>query len=75
MKVNHKYQVEVLELYEVNELPGAWTNADFLKILNLIEYDDAASIASEELKDMTAMALSDLEPGEAATSLLCWRSR
>ena len=69
MKVN-RYQVEVLGLNEINELPEAWPNADFLKILNLIEYDDVASIAPEELKDMTAMALSDLEPEEAAVKVL-----
>jgi hypothetical protein len=70
MKVNHKYQVEVLDLNEVNELPGAWSNADFIKLLNLIEYDDVASISPEELKEMTAMALSDLEPEEAAVKIL-----
>ena len=70
MKSNHKYQVDVLKLREVNEVPGVWTNNDFLNLLNHVEYEDAASISPEELKEMTAMALSDLEPEEAAVKVL-----
>lgn len=59
-----------MELKEVHELPGAWTDSDFQNLLRHIEYEDVDSILPEELKDMAAMALSDLEPEEAAASLL-----
>ena len=68
--MNYRYHVEVLELKEVHEIPGAWSNDDFLNLLNLIEYDDAASISPDELKEMTIMALSDLEPEDAAVKIL-----
>ena len=68
--MNYKYHVEVLDLTEVHEMPGAWNEKDFLNLLHLIEYDDADSIPQEELKEMTAMALSDLEPEEAAVKVL-----
>ena len=67
------YQVEVKSFKEVHELPGGWTNEDFLNLLNELEYDDAQSIAPEELKDMAIMALSDLEPDEAALAVINYR--
>ncbi|MEQ8324733.1 MAG: hypothetical protein RIC15_10715 [Vicingaceae bacterium] len=64
------YEVEVLELKEVHEIPDAWNKADFLGLLDKIEYEDALSIPDDELKEMTIMALSDLEPEEAAELVL-----
>ncbi|MDX1395028.1 MAG: hypothetical protein R3195_11580 [Gemmatimonadota bacterium] len=66
----NRYQVEVLELKEIHELPGAWTPTDFVRVLDHLEYDDAISIPAEEVKDMASLALSDLEPEEAAETLL-----
>ena len=68
--MNYKYQVDVLGLQELHEIPDAWNKRDFLNLLDQIEYEDAASIPDEELKEMTAMALSDLEPEEAAEAVL-----
>ncbi|MEQ9064052.1 MAG: hypothetical protein RIE58_07735 [Vicingaceae bacterium] len=65
-----KYEVDVLELKEVHEIPDAWNKGDFLKLLDKIEYEDANSIPDNELKEMTIMALSDLEPEEAAELVL-----
>ncbi|MFT6871875.1 MAG: hypothetical protein ACJAVN_000879 [Roseivirga sp.] len=68
--MENSYQVQVLELKEVHELPKAW-NSDALKnLLRLIEYDEVDEIAEDELKDMAIMALSDLDPDEAAVALL-----
>lgn len=68
--MNYRYKVEVLEFKEVHEMPTAWTPTDLLNLLNHLEYDDAASIPPEELKEMAAMALSELEPEEAAVKVL-----
>ncbi|MBT8256444.1 MAG: hypothetical protein KJO23_07875 [Bacteroidia bacterium] len=69
----NKYQVEVVELKEIHEMPGAWTNVDLIGLLQHIEFDDAETIPEEELKEMTAMALSDLEVEEAAIAVLEYR--
>ena len=68
--MNYEYQVDILEMKEVHEIPEAWNTKRFLELLDLIDYQDASSIPEEELKDMTAMALSDLDPIEAAAVLL-----
>ncbi len=70
MKTKNQYQVEVLSLREVHELPGAWTDAKFIDLLEQLDYDDASSTPSEELKETAALALSDMEPEEAADLLL-----
>ena len=67
---NCKYHVDVLELKEVHEIPGAWSKGHLLNLLSLIEYAEADAIPDEELKEMTAMALSDLEADEAAKAVL-----
>ena len=68
--MNYKYQVDVLKLHEVHELPNAWNKATLLCLLDSIEYEDATSILDEELKDMATLALSKLEPAEAAKVVL-----
>lgn len=68
--MKNKYKVEILDMHEVHELPNAWSSADFLNLLDTIDYDDAASIAEEDLKEMTAMALSDLDVQEASEKVL-----
>lgn len=55
---------------EVHELPNGWTNDHFIELLNLIDYEDIDSIPLDELKDMTAMALSDLDTDDVAVILL-----
>ena len=67
---NFKYDVRVLELKEIHEIPGAWTNEDFLDVLHHLEYDDADTVPFEELKEMATLALSDLTVEDAAVNIL-----
>jgi hypothetical protein len=71
--MKNQYNVEVLGMHEVHEIPNAWSNEDYLTLLNNIDYDDVDAIASEELKEMTAMALSDLTLEEAVIETLILR--
>lgn len=71
--MNNKYTVDVLEFKEVHEMPDGWTPENLMNLLNHIEYDDAASIPENELKEMAAMALSDFEAKEAAVKILEFR--
>lgn len=68
-----KYVVKIIELKEVHEIPGAWTHKDFLGILEHVEYEGAAGIPEDELKDMACLALSDFEIEEAAVKVLEYR--
>lgn len=73
MKSRNQYHVKVLSLREIHELPDAWTNAQFLELLKLLEYEDADTTPEEELKETAIMALTDLKAEEAAEVLLDMR--
>lgn len=64
------YSVSIDRIEEVHEIPGTWTREDYLSLLKHLDYPDPASVIEEEMKDMAALALSDLEPEEAAILLM-----
>lgn len=68
-----KYNVDLLELKEIHDMPEAWTFDDFFGLLGYIEYDDAASVPQNELKEMVCLALSDFEIEDAAVKILEFR--
>jgi len=64
------FTVERLSFQHLAALPDAWQNADYLALLNKLNYENPEAIAPAELADMTKMALTDLEPAEAAEAVL-----
>lgn len=64
------FTVERLSFDALSELPGSWTNQDYLELLRLMSYDSPEEIAPAELKAMCQMSLTDLEPAEAAQLVL-----
>ncbi|UOQ74496.1 hypothetical protein [Hymenobacter cellulosilyticus] len=64
------FTVERLSFETLSALPGSWTNQDYLELLGLLEFDEASEIEPAELKAMCLMALTDLEPTEAAQLVL-----
>jgi len=66
------FTVERLSFQHLSELPDAWQNADYLALLNQLNYDSPEAIAPAELKEMTQMALTDLEPAESAEAVLSY---
>ena len=68
-----KYNVQVLEMEDIHEMPEGWTNEKFLELLKFLEADNAEDIPKDELRDMAAMALMDFEPEEAAEKVLEFR--
>ena len=69
----YKYNVKLLELKEVHEIPLVWTEEEFRGLLQHVEYDDVQEIPTEELKDMACLALTDFEAEEAAVKVLEYR--
>ena len=65
-----KFTVERLTFDTLTELPNAWQPADYKTLLLKTGYDNPDEIAADELTDMTHMALTDLEPTEAAQLVL-----
>lgn len=64
------FTVERLTFDTLTELPNAWQAADYKALLLKTGFDNPDEIAADELKDMTLMALTDLEPTEAAQLVL-----
>jgi len=64
------FTVERLSFQHLAALPDAWQNTDYLALLNKLNYENPEAIAPAEMADMTKMALTDLEPAEAAEVVL-----
>ncbi|MCR5887010.1 hypothetical protein LRS06_04300 [Hymenobacter sp. J193] len=64
------FTVERLTFDTLTELPNSWQAADYLALLTKTGYDTPTDIAADELQAMTHMALTELEPAEAARLVL-----
>lgn len=67
-----KFQVKINQIESANEVAAYWTNQDFVSLLALFNYEDAAGIKPENLKPYLHLAISDFEPAEAAAILLTY---
>ncbi|WBO85016.1 hypothetical protein [Hymenobacter yonginensis] len=65
-----KFTIERLTFDTLTKLPNSWEPADYKALLTKTGYDNPDEIAANELTDMTHMALTDLEPTEAAQLVL-----
>ncbi|SMB89893.1 conserved hypothetical protein [Hymenobacter roseosalivarius DSM 11622] len=65
-----KFTVERLSFDTLTELPNSWQAQDYKALLLKTGYDNPDEIAPDELKTMCHMALTDLEPTEAAQLVL-----
>ena len=66
------FTVERLSFQHLAALPEAWQPADYLALLTALDYDSPEAIAPAELREMTQLALTDLEPAEAAEVVLTY---
>lgn len=64
------FTVRLKEIKTINKIVGAWTNEDYINILELLDYSDAKSISETDLFEMLSMAISDFEPEDAAEIVL-----
>lgn len=68
-----KYHIIINGVKTVEQLDNAWTNADYIALLDRFGFPDAANSKPEELKELLAMAITDFEPQEAAAIVLDYR--
>jgi len=68
-----KYHIIINSVKTVEELKDAWTNANYIELLDRFGFPDAKDSKPEELKDLLHMAISDYEPKEAAAILLDYK--
>ncbi len=65
-----KFKISVLAVNTVQQLPGTWSEADCLRLLQHLEFDGADALAPAERRDYVTMALQDLADVEAASALI-----
>ncbi|MDQ8197844.1 hypothetical protein QEH56_06785 [Pelagicoccus enzymogenes] len=66
----HKFLLKVVSFETVDEIPSTWPETECRALLQHLEFSDAESVDSEQLRDYAVMALQDLEIDEAAQALL-----
>ncbi|MCB1121419.1 MAG: hypothetical protein KJT03_07715 [Verrucomicrobiae bacterium] len=64
------FELEVVSVDIVHELPNTWTNEDCRALLDALEFGDASDISDDQLREYAVMALQDLEDDKAAGILL-----
>lgn len=65
-----QYTIEPVKFETIEELPHAWKDDDYKKLLVGMEYGDASDLSPQELKEMCMLSLADNEPDEAASTVL-----
>lgn len=65
--------VKVTELATIHEIDGAWSDQDYIELLDRMNFPDAEKNAPEELRELLFMAISDFEPHEAAEIILSYK--
>lgn len=68
-----KYKVKIENVQTVDEIPGAWTNEDYIQLLEKFDYPDAKESGTENLRELLFMAITDFEPSEAAKVILTYK--
>ena len=66
------FTVERLSFATLTELPHSWQAADYRALLGQLNFDNPDALPEAELKEMCQMALTDLEPREAAVAVLTY---
>ncbi len=68
-----KFTLKVNEIKSISEIPGYWSNDDYVNLLEELDFSDAENSNPSELRALLEMALSDFEPHEAAEILLRYK--
>ena len=68
-----KLDITISKVRTVTYFDDYWTEADYRAILEACEYPDAATAEAGEVLELAQMALTDLEPDEAARVLLTYK--
>ena len=71
--MNIKFTIKINAVNVIHEIPGYWTNDDYINILEDLDFSDARNSNPSELRDLLEMAMSDFEPHESAEILLRYK--
>ena len=67
------FTIRLKKIRTIEKIEGYWKREDYIKLLDLFDYTDAASLSDSELFDMLLMAICDFEPEDAAEIILTYK--
>ncbi len=67
------FTLKINDIKSLNEIPGYWTNEDYINLLEELDFPDANKSNPSELRELVEMAISDFEPHESAEILLRYK--
>lgn len=65
--------VKIEDLVTIDEIEGAWSDKDFIELLDRMNFPDAEQNDPSELEELLFMAINDFEPHEAAEIVLQYK--
>ncbi|ALJ00799.1 hypothetical protein [Rufibacter tibetensis] len=65
-----KYTITINSAEVLEEVPGYWSDQDYIQLLEKFNFPDAAAVSPDTLAELLAMAITDYEPNEAAALVL-----
>ncbi|MFN3997888.1 hypothetical protein [Algoriphagus sp.] len=65
-----KFQIKINSFKTLDEVKEYWSNDDYIQLLDLFSFPDAASADKDSLRELLMMAITDFEPNEAAAIVL-----
>lgn len=68
-----KYHMVINSVKTVEEFTDAWTNADYIELLDRFGFPDGANSKPEDLEELLFMAISDFDAPEAAAIFLDYK--
>lgn len=68
-----KFTLKINDVKSINEIPGYWTNNDYINILEELDFSDARNSDPSELRELLDIAITDFEPQESAKILLRYK--
>lgn len=68
-----KYHIVINSVKAVEEFKEAWTNADYIELLDRFGFPDGKNSKPEDLRELLFMAISDFEGHEAAAIFLNYK--
>jgi hypothetical protein len=69
-KMKTDFPIKVLDFRVLREIEGAWTQADYGALLQTMDFGETGVMSDAEMREITLLALQDLEPVEAAELVL-----
>ncbi|MEX2514190.1 MAG: hypothetical protein WD398_14900 [Cyclobacteriaceae bacterium] len=68
-----KFKIKIKDLSSVDEIPSYWTEADYIILLEKMDFPGAKDAKKENLRELLMMAITDFEPSEAAAIILDYK--